>query len=483
MSGLQGLIGYEGCCCGDAPCPSTLCGFVDTANNGSIRNLELPPLFDIATSFTLSVASSATFGCVKLTPYSDTYYEWQICAVDDDCCDYSDCESGGGCSREFCNQVEEGDYHLWPSNFNTFFEPAHICTGVQPWVNITENAIVGSNLAQHLWSGNFTYPSGCLDSGPLGNGCNSDDYCATPKWLTNYFPMTCEAILNIDGSAFVPANTNYATIDAKFRVLNIDYSSGGIDWYDYRPTCDCKCPFIELAITVSGVIFYSITDVIHQPPDPVSYSTLLPSSTVLTYRKRLVRSKALNYYTYYDWINDTTEPFHLFMIQSGEDGVHTFCAQNAVNGSLATCTDVPAPDCVSQGGTDGSGPTYYVESYGSLCSSASSETSNAVGISTASCRVYPDEIQLSIAANYAPIITGISPSTGTTAGGTLVTVTGTGLWGCHEVRLDGTLAPNFVVNTSNTTQFSFTTPAHAAGSVQVLCKWSWGTATTNFTYV
>jgi len=171
------------------------------------------------------------------------------------------------------------------------------------------------------------------------------------------------------------------------------------------------------------------------------------------------------------------------MIQSGEDGVHTFCEQDAVNGTIATCTSVPAPDCVSQGGTTGSDPDYYIESYGSLCSSAGSETSNAVGLASASCYVYPDEIGLSITANYPPIITGISPSTGTTAGGTAVTITGTGLWGCHEVRLGGTLAPNFDVNNTNTTQFSFFTPAHGAGVVQVLCTWSWGTTTTTFTYV
>ena len=482
MSGLQGLIGYEGCCCGGEPCPSTLCGFVDTANNGSIRRLVMPPLFDNATSFTLSVASSATFGCVALTPYSDGFYDWVICATSGNCCDFGNCQYGGDCVRGFCDQVEYGDYHPEPSSWTTVFEPPDTCAPAQAFVTVFTNDIVGSNLAQIDWTGNFTTPGACLGSAIVGNGCNSANFC-TPPWQLNFFPMTCVAILNIDGSATVPANTNYAIIEAAFRVLNIDYSSGGVDWDANRPPCDCKCPFIELTITVGGVIFYKITDVFNQPPNPVSYSTLVPSGTILTYRKRLVRSKALNYYTYYDWINDTTEPFHLFMIQSGEDGVHTFCEQDAVNGTIATCTSVPAPDCVSQGGTTGSDPDYYIESYGSLCSSAGSETSNAVGLASASCYVYPDEIGLSITANYPPIITGISPSTGTTAGGTAVTITGTGLWGCHEVRLGGTLAPNFNVNNTNTTQFSFFTPAHGAGVVQVLCTWSWGTTTTTFTYV
>jgi len=471
------------CCCGTTPpCPTTLCGFVDTANNGSIRTLEMPPLFDNATSFTLSVASSATFGCVALTPYSDGYYEWVTCLVGGNCCDYSNCVYGGACTRGFCDTVEYGDYHPEPSSWTTVFGALDFCAPASPYVTSTINDIVGSNLAQINWTGNFTTPGACLDS-IAGNGCNNANFC-TPPWQLNYFPMTCEAILNINGSSSVPAQTNYAIIGASFRVLNIGYiSPGGVIWYDNRPPCDCKCPFIELTITVSGVIFYKITDVLNQPPNPVSYSTLIPSTTILTYRKRLLRPKALNYYTYYDWINDTTEPFHLFMIQSGENGVHTFCEQDAVDGTIATCTDAPAPQCVSQGGTTGSGPTTYIQSYGSLCSSASSATLPATGISSASCYVYPDEIGLSITANYPPIITGISPSTGTIAGGTTVTITGTGLWGCHEVIVGGTLAPSFNVNNSSTTSFSFTTPAHGPGTVQVLCTWSWGTTTTNFTYV
>ena len=473
------------CCCGTppGPCPTTLCGFVDTANNGSSRTLKMPPLFDAGTSFTLSVGSPATFGCVALTPYVDGYFEWVICAVGGNCCDYGGCLYGGDCFRGFCDQVEYGDYHPEPISWTTFFEPPDTCAPAQAFVTVTTNDIVGGNLAQLNWAGSFTTPGACLGTLIVGNGCNGDDFCTTPEWLTNSFPMTCVAILNMNGSAAVPAHTNYAIIGAAFRVLDIDYSSGGIAWYDNRPTCDCKCPFIELTITVGGVIFYKITDVFNQPPNPVSYSTLLPSGTTLTYRKRLVRSKALNYYTYYDWVNDTTEPFHLFMIQSGEDGVHTFCNQDAVDGTIASCTDDPAPNCVSQGGTTGSAATYYVDSYGQLCSSASSATLNAPGISSASCYVYPDEIQLSIAANYPPIIVSISPSTGTIAGGTVVTITGTGMWGCHEVRVGGTLAPSFNVNNSSTTSFSFTTPAHGPGTVQVLCTWSWGTTTTNFTYV
>lgn len=486
MSGLQGLTGYEGCCCNPS-CLQTFCGLDDIANNGSIRLLEMPPLFDIPVSFTLSVATPEHFGCVSLTPFDNTYYDWIRCYTSlRCCCDYQvlgECVAGGRCSKSFC-QTEYGDYHIHPDNWNTQIEPGHQCKGSQSLVTSETNAIVGSNLAQHLWSGDFIYPSGCSDNLFSGNGCNNADYCTNPPWDFNYFPMECEAILNIDGSTSVPPNTNYASIAATLRVINIFAAPEppGIPWYIISPTCDCKCPYMELTISVGGVIYYKITDVYNQPPNPVSYDTLPVSTTVLTYRKRLVRAKALNYYTYYDWINDTSEPFYLFMIQSFEDGVHLFCDRNAVDGTLATCTSVGCPNCVPTGGSSGTDPTEYLESY-ALCSNAKGETNYAPGISSASCVVYPNEIELSIAANYSPTITGISPPTGTTAGGTVVTITGTGLWGCHEVRVDGTLVPSFYVNTSSTTSFSFATPAHGAGLVQVLCKWSWGTTTTNFTYV
>lgn len=60
----------------------------------------------------------------------------------------------------------------------------------------------------------------------------------------------------------------------------------------------------------------------------------------------------------------------------------------------------------------------------------------------------------------------ISPNLGSTGGGTTVTITGTGFRPGTTVTLDGT-APSFVwVRDSTTLQFS--TPAHAAGGVDVV---------------
>ena len=476
---------YAFCCC-ETPCLTTLCGLNDIANNGSTRVLTMPPLFDTAVSFTLSVAGTtpADFGCVSLTPYNITPYAWIICKVWNDCCCddqvYGECVSGGSCGYDLC-QTEYGDYHIHPANWNTLIPLHQLCHNAT-LVTGEVNSVLGSNLAQLTWSGDFTYPYPCINGGAQ-NGCNNAEYCTNPPWDANYFPMECEAVLNLDGSASVPPLTNYAVISGTLQVINIYANPGGLPWLLDPPTCDCKCPYMELTITVSGNIYYSITDVYFQPPNPVSYGGLPISATVLTYRKRLVRVKALNYYTYYDWINDTSEPFYLFMIQSGETGVHVFCNQNGVDGTQYSCTKGPCPNCISENdGTHGTDPTQYVESY-NLCSSASSETSNPPGLSSASCVVYPNEIQLAIGANYSPVITGISPPTGTIAGGTVVTVTGTGLWGCHEVVVGGNLAPNFYVNNNSTIGFAFVTPAHSAGVVTVVFTWSWGTTTTNFTYV
>ena len=83
----------------------------------------------------------------------------------------------------------------------------------------------------------------------------------------------------------------------------------------------------------------------------------------------------------------------------------------------------------------------------------------------------------------APTVSGVSPNNGPTTGGTAVTITGTGFQAGAGVTFGGTAATNVVV--TNATQITATTPAHAAGGVNVVVANSdgqSGTLANGFTY-
>lgn len=82
-----------------------------------------------------------------------------------------------------------------------------------------------------------------------------------------------------------------------------------------------------------------------------------------------------------------------------------------------------------------------------------------------------------------PTLTSVSPPTGATAGGTSVTLTGTGFTGATGVTFGGTAATSVVV--TNATTITCTTPARADGTASVLVTTPGGTnaANTLFTYV
>ena len=89
-----------------------------------------------------------------------------------------------------------------------------------------------------------------------------------------------------------------------------------------------------------------------------------------------------------------------------------------------------------------------------------------------------------ISPNPAPTVTAISPITGTTNGGTPVTITGTGFLAGASVSIGGAPATN--VNVSNNTTITATTPAHAAGLVNVVVTntdGQSGTRTNGYTYI
>jgi hypothetical protein len=85
----------------------------------------------------------------------------------------------------------------------------------------------------------------------------------------------------------------------------------------------------------------------------------------------------------------------------------------------------------------------------------------------------------------APAVTGIAPTAGTTAGGTVVTISGSNLTGATAVSFGGTAAGSFTVNSDG--QITATSPALAAGTVDIAVTTPSATSTTSaadqFTYV
>jgi hypothetical protein len=82
----------------------------------------------------------------------------------------------------------------------------------------------------------------------------------------------------------------------------------------------------------------------------------------------------------------------------------------------------------------------------------------------------------------APTVSSVSPPSGPTAGGTSITITGTGFASGATVTVGGTAATNVVV--SNSTTITAVTPAHAAGTVDVVVTSNGqsGSETNAFTY-
>jgi len=89
----------------------------------------------------------------------------------------------------------------------------------------------------------------------------------------------------------------------------------------------------------------------------------------------------------------------------------------------------------------------------------------------------------SYAATAAPTVSGVNPASGPTAGGTSTTISGTGFAAGATVTFGGSTATGVVV--TNSTTITATTPAHAAGTVDVVVTNSngqSGTKTSAFTY-
>ncbi|MFM4808404.1 putative Ig domain-containing protein [Aeromonas hydrophila] len=82
---------------------------------------------------------------------------------------------------------------------------------------------------------------------------------------------------------------------------------------------------------------------------------------------------------------------------------------------------------------------------------------------------------LVVTSSAVPTLTSVAPNSGSTAGATSVTLTGTDFTGATAVSFGGTAASGYIVN--NATTITATTPAHAAGAVNVVVTTPSGTAT------
>lgn len=93
----------------------------------------------------------------------------------------------------------------------------------------------------------------------------------------------------------------------------------------------------------------------------------------------------------------------------------------------------------------------------------------------------PDRVIAAAAVRYAaiehdpPTITSITPATGTTAGGTAVSIVGTNLLGATVVTIGGTTCTSIVV--VDDTQITAVTPAKTAGAKDLVVTTPDGTVT------
>jgi hypothetical protein len=154
------------------------------------------------------------------------------------------------------------------------------------------------------------------------------------------------------------------------------------------------------------------------------------------------------------------------------------------NSVVIAGTNLTGATAVSFGGT--AATSFTVDSGSQITATAPAHAAGTVDVSVTG----PGGTNANTAAdNYtyvaAPTVTSVSPTSGPTTGGTSVTITGTNLTGATAVNFGATAATTFTVN--NATQITATSPAHAAGAVDVTVTTAGGTSATGlgdaFTYV
>ena len=144
-------------------------------------------------------------------------------------------------------------------------------------------------------------------------------------------------------------------------------------------------------------------------------------------------------------------------------------ATDTVTATIGTIGSAPVGVAVSRDGR-----TAYAANAASddvlVISTATNTVTATIPVGTAPFAVAATEVPLA-----APAVTGISPASGPQAGGTSVTITGTGLTGATAVYFGTVPATGFTVNSA--TQVTATAPAAAsAGTVNVTVTTPGGTS-------
>jgi hypothetical protein len=143
---------------------------------------------------------------------------------------------------------------------------------------------------------------------------------------------------------------------------------------------------------------------------------------------------------------------------------------------------------VSFGSVAASG--FTVNSDSSITATAPMEASGTVDITVTtfagtSSTSSADQFTYNNVTASAPAVTAVSPSTGSTAGGQLVTITGTNFTGTSAVDFGGTAASAFTIVSATT--ITATAPAGSAGTIDITVTTNNGTSATgsadHFTYL
>jgi hypothetical protein len=125
------------------------------------------------------------------------------------------------------------------------------------------------------------------------------------------------------------------------------------------------------------------------------------------------------------------------------------------------------------------GTTYTVLKAATINGTFANVTGTQLSNESYSVSYTATSVMLTVVANSqpAPTVTNVSPSSGTTAGGTSVTITGTGFTGATAVSFGGTAATSYAVNSS--TSITASSPAESAGTVDITVTTPNGTSATS----